>query len=64
VWVDKACPKYEPKWRPTEAQKAKAQEMRQRVKGKSSTPPSPKSPKSPCSPRSPKGEGKVASSSA
>jgi hypothetical protein len=64
VWIDKACPKYDPKWKPTESQKARAQEMRQQVKGKGVLPSPPKSPKSPRSPRSPQGEGKVASSSA
>ena len=61
VWVDKACPKYDPKWRPTESQKKKAQELRGRFQGKSTRTPSPMSPSSP---RSPKGEGKVASTSA
>ena len=61
VWVDRACPKYDPKWRPTESQKKKAQELRGRFQGKSNRTPSPMSPSSP---RSPKGEGKVASTSA
>jgi hypothetical protein len=63
-WIDRSCSKYDPKWRPTEAQMKKAQEMRAKLKGKAPSPSSPQAPRSPISPRSPKGEGKVASSSA
>jgi hypothetical protein len=62
VYVDPACPKFDRKWRPTEAQTAKAQEMRLKLKGKAPSPSSP--PVSPITPGSPTGEGKVASSSA
>jgi hypothetical protein len=50
VWVDKACPLYNPKWKPTEGNKTQAQAMREKLKS-DKTPPS-----------SPQGEGRVASS--
>jgi hypothetical protein len=50
VWVDRACPLYDSKWKPNEGHKTQAQALREKIKT-DKTPPS-----------SPHGQGKVASS--